>query len=240
MKPSTAAAPKKRSRTTNIRTKNRSNVTKKRKTASKQQPQRKHQILSEKQEEVIQDVFSQFLNNEKNKKGNSNNRKDDHDDNADSLSLSDAKKALERLGIVDMKKEEIRSWTVSATTVAVPAKTRTMKTPHATRKSGDDGAGNEHNKSTHPPIINRTDFVRMATSKLIQKQKAEKAFALFDRDGKGVIVLEDLQRVVQELDEKDMTTQDLEEMVSMAVPHEGEDGLILFADFCRIVRKINL
>ena len=108
---------------------------------------------------------------------------------------------------IDLKKDEIRSWT-------------------STNADGE-----------RQNTMNRDQFVRMATSKVIQKEKADRAFALFDKDGKGVIVMQDLQRAVADLEE-DMSTEELEEMIGEA--DKGGDGLFSKEDFYRIVRKINL
>jgi len=80
-------------------------------------------------------------------------------------------------------------------------------------------------------------FSEIASITLEQKQLSETAFDYFDRDGKGVICLEDLQRVTVELGE-DYSDEMLHEMVDEA-DLSGE-GFISKDDFYRIVRKINL
>ncbi len=95
---------------------------------------------------------------------------------------------------------------------------------------------NEDNAS---PIesLDVESFVRFATSKAIQVDKAHKAFELMDQDGKGIVVLEDLQRVANDLGET-MSTEELEEMVQLA--DRSGDGLMTAQDFVRIARKVNL
>ena len=80
-------------------------------------------------------------------------------------------------------------------------------------------------------------FSQIATIKLEQKQTSETAFALFDQNGKGVICLEDLQRICKELEE-DFTNDDLQEMVDEA-DRSGE-GFVSKLDFYRIIRMLNL
>ena len=80
-------------------------------------------------------------------------------------------------------------------------------------------------------------FSRFTASKLRQNAKAEAAFALFDKDGKGLVCLDDVARVASELGET-FTADELEEMVHEADP-SGE-GLINHKGFFRIVRKLNL
>lgn len=80
-------------------------------------------------------------------------------------------------------------------------------------------------------------FSRFAASKLRQKDKASTAFTLFDKDGKGLVCLEDVARVATELGE-DFTEDELEEMMHEADP-SGE-GLIDGEAIFRIVRKLNL
>jgi calcium-binding protein CML len=85
--------------------------------------------------------------------------------------------------------------------------------------------------------LDQESFLRFAASKMIQIEKARKAFELIDRDQKGLVVLEDLQRVAQELGE-DFSEEELNEMVEL-VDRSG-DGLLRPKDFVRIARKVNL
>ena len=70
-----------------------------------------------------------------------------------------------------------------------------------------------------------------------QRNKANDAFRLFDKDGKGLVCLEDVTRVATELGES-YSPEELEEMIHEADP-SGE-GLIDPEGFFRIVRKLNL
>lgn len=81
------------------------------------------------------------------------------------------------------------------------------------------------------------DFATFCSKKLIQKEKSDVAFRLFDKDGKGMICTEDIERVVKELEE-DFTEEEIEEMMGEA--NSSGDGLINRDDFFRIVRMINL
>jgi Ca2+-binding EF-hand superfamily protein len=123
------------------------------------------------------------------------------------MSLSTAKKCLKNLGL-DSKTEEIRSFFV---------------------QDDEDDANQLH--------LDEESFVRFAISKAIQVDKAYKVFELMDQDGKGVVVLEDLERVAAELGE-DISRDELEEMVQFA-DGSGE-GLLTAQDFIRMARKVNL
>lgn len=97
-----------------------------------------------------------------------------------------------------------------------------------TRKEDGSEEANEWSESS---------FLSFAAMKVLQRDKAFKAFELMDRDGKGVVVLEDLQRVAEELGE-DITPDELREMVE-AADRCGE-GLLSPKDFVRLARKVNL
>ena len=124
------------------------------------------------------------------------------------MSLSAAKKCLKNLGL-DSKTEEIRSFL----------------------------ARNNDEETSPLECLDEESFVRFAISKAIQVDKAYKVFELMDQDGKGVVVLEDLERVVAELGE-DISTEQLEEMLTFA-DGSGE-GLLTAQDFIRMARKVNL
>jgi Ca2+-binding EF-hand superfamily protein len=64
-----------------------------------------------------------------------------------------------------------------------------------------------------------------------------RAFKLFDEVGKGCVVLEDLQRISNDLGEG-FTEDELEEMLVFA--DKKGDGLLQPKDFVRIARQINL
>jgi Ca2+-binding EF-hand superfamily protein len=85
--------------------------------------------------------------------------------------------------------------------------------------------------------VPREVFFELAGKKLVQKEQALKAFQLFDTAGKGVVVLEDLQRVASELGEE-MTQEEFQEMVD-EVDASGE-GLLSTEDFVKIAKEIRL
>jgi centrin-1 len=85
--------------------------------------------------------------------------------------------------------------------------------------------------------LNWNAFSKFTASKLRQQSKANAAFHLFDRDGKGLVCLEDVARVATELGES-YSPDELEEMIHEADP-SGE-GLIDQEGFFRLVRKLNL
>lgn len=123
------------------------------------------------------------------------------------VSLSVAKKCLKNLGL-DSKSDEIQSFF-------------------------------GHNEGDPSPMeyLDEDSFLQFASSKAIQVDKAYKAFELIDQDGKGVIVVEDLQRVAQELGEE-MSAEELQEMIEFA--DRSGDGLLTAQDISRIARKVNL
>jgi Ca2+-binding EF-hand superfamily protein len=86
-------------------------------------------------------------------------------------------------------------------------------------------------------LLDENSFLRFAATKLVQIENAHKAFGLIDKDEKGVVVLQDLQRVAQELGE-DFTEEELTEMIEL-VDRDG-DGLLRAKDFVRIASKVNL
>jgi Ca2+-binding EF-hand superfamily protein len=86
-------------------------------------------------------------------------------------------------------------------------------------------------------MIDLVAFTQMAGSMIVQREKALKAFGLFDKDGKGLICLEDLQRAAQELGES-MTDEELQEMLD-EVDGSGE-GFVDQEDFLLLARKVNL
>lgn len=86
-------------------------------------------------------------------------------------------------------------------------------------------------------MITRDEFYSLAGRKLIQKEQALKAFALFDPSEKGVVILEDLQRVASELGEE-LTVVEMEEMIR-EVDQSGE-GLLTTEDFVKIANVVGL
>ena len=123
------------------------------------------------------------------------------------LSISRAKKALKNLGL-ESTSDEIQSFF--------------------------GGSEEDPNRIEN---LDEASYLSFAASKTIQKEKAHKAFELMDQDGKGVVVLEDLQRVAEELGE-DMSPDELEEMIHLA--NKSGDGLLTAQDFIRLARKVNL
>jgi calcium-binding protein CML len=81
-------------------------------------------------------------------------------------------------------------------------------------------------------------FLRFAAAMTIQKEKAHKAFSLIDEAGKGVVVLEDLQRVARDLGEE-WTDEELTEMIEFADRKSGE-GFITKKHFFKLARRVNL
>ena len=88
-----------------------------------------------------------------------------------------------------------------------------------------------------PRQVSRDDFWSLAGQKLVQQRQAIQAFGLFDAAGKGVVILEDLQRVAAELGEE-MTDDELQEMIE-EVDRSGE-GLLTKEDFIQIAQQIRL
>lgn len=95
----------------------------------------------------------------------------------------------------------------------------------------EDEDGSNENK------INYNKFFQLAAMKVEQKRTATDAFALFDSSGKGVVTIEDVQRVASELGES-FKIAELEEMVN-EVDRSGV-GLLTTEDFQRIVAKAGL
>jgi Ca2+-binding EF-hand superfamily protein len=85
--------------------------------------------------------------------------------------------------------------------------------------------------------LDESTFLRLAARLVIQTEKANKAFELFDKDNKGVVVLQDLSRVCRELGEN-FTEEEVKEMVDLV--DRSSDGLLNKNDFGRIARKVKL
>ncbi len=86
-------------------------------------------------------------------------------------------------------------------------------------------------------VLDWPAFSKLATALAVQRNKASLAFSLIDQDRKGVIVLEDLRRVANELGEE-MNDEDLQEMMD-EVDQLGE-GLLNQEDFMKIARRVKL
>lgn len=88
-------------------------------------------------------------------------------------------------------------------------------------------------------MVHLEDFSQvLAGPKLAQRQNAQRAFDLFDKDGKGLICVQDLQRVAVELGEFSWTETQLEDMVNYA-DTEGE-GLLSKADFVALAESLDI
>jgi Ca2+-binding EF-hand superfamily protein len=88
-------------------------------------------------------------------------------------------------------------------------------------------------------MVHLEDFsVILAGPKLAQRQQAQRAFELFDKDGKGLICVQDLQRVAVELGETSLTEIQLQDMIQYA-DAEGE-GLLSKADFMALAESLDI
>ncbi|KAL3917871.1 MAG: hypothetical protein SGILL_004508 [Bacillariaceae sp.] len=80
-------------------------------------------------------------------------------------------------------------------------------------------------------------FLRYAAAKTLQKAKADRAFQLMDSAGEGIVVIQDLQRVVADLGE-DLTQEELQEMIEFVDP--SGDGLLTPRHVFKIARQTRL
>jgi Ca2+-binding EF-hand superfamily protein len=78
----------------------------------------------------------------------------------------------------------------------------------------------------------------LAGPMLIQRQKALRAFELFDKDGKDFICVQDLQRVALELGETSMTELQLEAMIDDA-DVRGQ-GFLSRDDFLTLAESLDI
>lgn len=140
---------------------------------------------------------------------------------ADVLSISKAKHALRTLGI-DAKSDELSAY---------------LDANNAYGNDDDDDDDDSNNNNNVQKVVTELMFVRFGASKILQMEKAQSVFELIDKDQKGVVVLEDLERIAHELDE-DISREELEEMIEL-VDRQG-DGLLTINDFVRIAKKIDL
>jgi len=85
--------------------------------------------------------------------------------------------------------------------------------------------------------IDFATFTYLTGPKLEQRAKALQAFELFDKDDKGIVCFEDLQRVAHELGET-MSERELEEMLDDA-DKEGQ-GFLSKEDFLNVAETLNL
>lgn len=149
------------------------------------------------------------------------------------LSVSRTRKTFHRMGI-DITTEDIERfwnrWTKNK------SKTRSKR---AKNRSNDKNNDNDYDNDSNTVVVrmNESCFVRLATARLEQMERAETAFDLLDCDEKGVVVMEDVQRVAQELGE-DWTRDEIVEMIDLV--DRGGDGLLTRDDLFRLAVKINL
>jgi Ca2+-binding EF-hand superfamily protein len=71
-----------------------------------------------------------------------------------------------------------------------------------------------------------------------QQQKAERVFELLDEAGKGVVVVQDLERVAAEIMGEDITAEELAEMIQ-EIDRSG-DGLLVIGDIIRLAGLVGL
>mmetsp|Transcript_9845 Transcript_9845/g.17982 ORF Transcript_9845/g.17982 Transcript_9845/m.17982 type:complete len:183 (+) Transcript_9845:75-623(+) len=136
------------------------------------------------------------------------NDNNDGDTKDATLSFTDTKKALKELQLVGIKQEEIKAY-----------------------------FGVDKDDRTSILSLDADMFLRFAAAKTIQHSRAQKAFGLMDEAQKGVVVLEDLERVATDLGEN-LTTEEITEMIDY-IDRSGE-GLLTLSHFFKIARKVNL
>ncbi|KAG7340558.1 hypothetical protein IV203_024101 [Nitzschia inconspicua] len=124
------------------------------------------------------------------------------------LPLSDARKALKKLQLEGIKTEEIQRY-----------------------------FGSDEDDDNKIDSIDADMFLRFSAAMTLQKEKSDKAFQLMDGGEKGLVLIEDLQRVAADLGE-DLSEEDLHEMMDFVDP-SGE-GLLSPKHFFKIARQVNL
>lgn len=72
----------------------------------------------------------------------------------------------------------------------------------------------------------------------LRNEKADTCFSLLDYSKKGVIVIQDLQKVAGEFLGSDVSDDELQEMIDEF--DRSGDGVLTLDDFYRIARKVNL
>lgn len=97
--------------------------------------------------------------------------------------------------------------------------------------------GQVQSYASEDDTIDLAAFTQLTGHKLVKRAKALRAFELFDKDGKGIVCLEDLQRIAQELGES-MSDRELEEMLDDA-DKEGNEFLSK-QDFLTVAESLNL
>jgi Ca2+-binding EF-hand superfamily protein len=84
----------------------------------------------------------------------------------------------------------------------------------------------------------RKKIENLIASAWSQQAKAEQVFRLLDRAEKGVVILDDLQRVAVEILGEGTTKGELVEMIQAA--DNSGDSMLTRKDFCRLARTIDL
>lgn len=132
-----------------------------------------------------------------------------NDEQDESLTISFTKKALKKLKITGVKSSDITSFF-----------------------KGDK-------RSVEIDKVDADMFMRFAAEKVIQLEKSNRAFQLIDGGKKGVVVIDDLRRICDELQES-ITEDELIEMIEFADTAASKDGILTPDDFFRIANKVNL
>ncbi|KAF9181470.1 hypothetical protein BGZ51_005407 [Haplosporangium sp. Z 767] len=103
-------------------------------------------------------------------------------------------------------------------------------------EQGDTGNEEQDETDWH---FTMEDFVAIMTPSETQheQENVSRVFQLFDTQGKGTILLEDLRRIATEL-HITMSDQELKEMIEEA--DKDGDGSVSERDFARIMKKVGL
>lgn len=165
------------------------------------------ELIDDDRRQAILQVYQEALEKSNSTESGDDNIEDDLA-SSDELPLSCARKALTKLQLEGIKIEELQKYFGGGC-------------------DGDD------------PIdsLDADMFLRYAAAKTLQREKSDKAFALMDGGQKGVVLIEDLQRVAGDLGE-DISEEGLQEMIDF-VDSSGE-GLLSPRHFFKIARQVNL
>jgi Ca2+-binding EF-hand superfamily protein len=92
--------------------------------------------------------------------------------------------------------------------------------------------------------MDRDTFFQFAGPRLIQKERATRAFHCFDTHGKGVVVREDVELIAVKLGES-LDAEEVEEMMEMIDSSStsgggGGEGLLTLSDFVRLAKQVGL
>mmetsp|Transcript_4417 Transcript_4417/g.5108 ORF Transcript_4417/g.5108 Transcript_4417/m.5108 type:complete len:169 (-) Transcript_4417:100-606(-) len=89
--------------------------------------------------------------------------------------------------------------------------------------------------------LDYTAFLNYASRKLQQKEKSNTAYTLLDKENKGFISIQDIERAVKELGDLELSYEDIEEMMKEADTSDDNEGLFIDRnDLFRMIRKIKL